>query len=189
MKETKRIFGVRQIVFFITTLIIENDGFVYKGNKYRWKDIVTIKRSDTFADNLGRFPSTIILLSDGKIIRLPITLEEKQIKEKNNFFDWYDKSGAYKYVVSLFEDKINFSKSKYTDYLYSSNQIMFYRMAIIVGLNFNLMVLLVIFGFGAKFDSKMLFPMGIGFVGIGIGIFSALKRKKYESFITRELNK
>jgi len=104
MNETKRIFGIRQVGFFVATLIIENDGFVYKGNKYRWKDLVTIKRSDTFADNLGRFPSTIILLSDGNIIRLPITLEEKKIKEKSNFFDWYDKSEAYKCVVSLFED-------------------------------------------------------------------------------------
>lgn len=189
MNETKRIFGIRHVGFFVATLIIENDGFIYKDHKYGWKDIITIKRSDTFADNLGRFPSTTVLLSDGKIIRLPITLEEKNIKEKSNFFDWYDKSEAYKCVVSLFENKINQNKSKYADYLYSSNQIMFYRMSIIVGLCFNLLFLLVIFGFGAKFDKPMLFPMGFGLIIAGVGIFSALKHRKYESFITKELNK
>lgn len=189
MNESKRIFGIRQVGFFVPTLTIEKDGFVYKDNRYGWDNIVTIKRSDTFADNLGRFPSTTILLSDGNIIRLPITLEEKHTKEKSSFFGWYDKSEAYQYVVSLFENKIKFSKSKYTDYLYSSNQIMFYRMSIIVGLCFNTLFLLVIFGFGAKFESKMMLPGIFGLIVAGVGIFSALKRRKYESIITRELNK
>lgn len=189
MNEAKRIFGIRHVGFFVATLIMENDGFVYKGHKYGWNDIITMKRSDTFADNLGRFPSTTVLLSDGNIIRLPITLEEKNIKEKSNFFDWCDKSEAYKYVVSLFENKIYQSKSKYADYLYSSNQIMFYRMGIIVGLCFNLMALLVIFGFGAKFNSSMLFPICSGFVLTIIGICLAAKRRRDESFIMKELNK
>ncbi|HBA72975.1 MAG: hypothetical protein A2X82_07910 [Geobacteraceae bacterium GWC2_55_20] len=89
----------------------------------------------------------------------------------------------------MFENEIKFSKSKYTDYLYSSNQIMFYRMSIIVGLCFILMILLAIFGFGVKFESKMMLPVVFGLIVAGVGIFSALKRRKHESIITRELNK
>jgi len=170
-------------------MTVENNGFVYKGKPYGWNDVIAIKRSDDMTDNFGRFPSTTILLSDGCIIRLPTTLEEKNTKNKSNFFECYGKTEAYKYLISLFEDKHKHNKIGYLKYLYSSNQIAASRMLIIVGLCFNILPLLVLFGFGAKFKSSMLFPMCFGFVLTLIGIYMVVKRWRDESFVIKELSK
>lgn len=189
MKTMKRIFGVRQVGFFTTRIIIDEGGFIYKGRPYAWKDIIAIKRSDDFFDSFMRHPSTSVLLNDGVIMRFPITLEEKCIKNKSNFFEWSSKSDSYKCLINLLEDKAHKNKISFMNYIYSSNQIMAYRMSIIVGLGFNLIPLLVIFGFGAKFTSTMLFPMCSGIILILAGSYSLVKRRLNESYIIKELHK
>src|SRR6266542_3331659 len=78
----KRYFGVRQLGFFISMLIVEGNGFYYKNKRYAWDDIVAIKRNDDLFAKLLRFPSTTVLLSDGVIIIVPATLQERNIKTK-----------------------------------------------------------------------------------------------------------
>ena len=101
------------------------------------------------------------------------------------FFDWYSKSDSYKCLIGLLEEKIKKNDTSLLKYINSSNQIIAYKMIIIVGLCFNLMALLEIFGFGAKFDSSICF----GFVLTIIGICLAAKRRRDELFIMKALNK
>ena len=81
-----RIFGVRQVGFFIARITIVEGGFIYNGKQYGWNDIIAIKGADGLFDDFMRQPSTSVLLNDGVIMRFPITLEEKNIANKSNFF-------------------------------------------------------------------------------------------------------
>ena len=128
-------------------------------------------------------------LNDGTIMRFPTTLEEKNIANKSNFFDWNRKSDSYKRLIGLLKEKIFKDETSLHRYIYSSNQINAYRMIVMVGLGFNLLALLVIIGFGAKFNPLMLFPICFGLVLIMAGIFGAVIRRRNESFIMKELNK
>lgn len=125
MNDTIRIFGVRQIGFFVEKLKISNDGFTYKNRRYGWAAVVTVKRSDDIINVLSRYPSSTILLEDGKIIRLPVILEEK---------NKLNSESSYRNCLDIIESKIHNNNRKFEKYLCPCSYIMFYRFAIIVGL-------------------------------------------------------
>ena len=185
----KRIFGTKNLVFFTPIIILEDDSFRYKGKQYILQNIVTIERADDTVSNFFRNPSTIILLSDGVIIRLPITLEEKNVKQTHDFMEYgYSKSSAYKDLISIFENNISWNSSNYSKYLHSLNYIMFYRWLIMVSILAGLFILFALFYANLKMNPPLVLLMTSQFICLGIGLFMLIKRRSDESAAVRELN-
>ena len=96
----KREFGVRQIGVFAPWFIIDDNHFCYKGKKYNWSDIISLKRSDDIGAKLLRFPSTTILLNDGRIIIITAILEEKS---SNRFYLLHKPIYKYNEFINIIE--------------------------------------------------------------------------------------
>ena len=131
MNNVTRTFGVRQIGIFFEKLRLEEHSFIFKGKEYKWSDVVAIKRSDDLFNTLSRFPSSVILLNDGKIIRLPIILAEAGRTTLSGVISG-ESGNSYKECLDIFTKKCKHTKEKYNKYLRPSSYIMFYRLGIIV---------------------------------------------------------
>lgn len=184
----KRIFGTRQLGFFATTVIFEDDGFYHKNKRYNWEDILTIKREDDFFSKFLRYPSTTVLLNDGVILRIPTALQEKYINENFKFIP-FGNAAAYKYLIDTFESKATNCSSKWIKYLQSSNYIMVYRWLIAASILFAISILSAVFGLKVNFDFIMSYLTVMQVVCMGSGVFMLVKRHLNESFIKKELNR
>lgn len=131
MKNMTRTFGVRQVGIFFEKLRLEDNSFHFKGKEYKWSDVVAIKRSDDLFNILSRFPSSVILLNDGKIIRLPIILAEAGKTTAGGILSG-ESGGSYKECMAIFTKKCKNTQDKYNKYLRPNSYIMFYRLGMIV---------------------------------------------------------
>jgi len=107
--DTTRIYGYKHLgVFFQEILGVEEDGFVYRGKKYRWSDIIRIERFESkFYSHFMPlyFPSAYIYLKDGEKIKLMASrLIEKERKSTVKFLGGPTKT--YKDLLAFIDKKV-----------------------------------------------------------------------------------
>lgn len=176
----KRTFGIRHIGIFSPLIVMEEDGFIYKNKKYKWEDILLIKRDDSIVSALARYPSIALLICDGTIIRVPSIIEEKDRHEGFKFQAFKFRNKAYNELISIIETNIIQKRLELEKYVLNYNYIMLYRHLIAIGL-----IMLFSFSIILKFlDVKIdLGVMLFGFFSLTVvvsGIFLLLKRHRNE---------
>jgi len=183
----RREFGVKQLGFFISMIILEDNCFFYKNKRYAWKDILVIKRADDLFSEFLRFPSTIVLLSDGTIFRVPVVLQEKDVKNKVNFLPYGYEKSSYKEFVDIIHNKPTGNKKSLIKYLCSYNYIMIYRMLIAVSLVFATFILFVLCVLNVKLKLIIVWLIIVQMISMTTGIFMLVKRRLNESIMLKEL--
>jgi hypothetical protein len=102
----KRVFGHRHLGLFFRPLVEIGDGsLTYKGKKYSWDDVASVKSFNPRHDASALFlnwPRTVVTLNDGSwFVINGRSVEEAGVKNKVGF--WSRVSNAYEDLLEIFK--------------------------------------------------------------------------------------
>jgi hypothetical protein len=180
--------GVRQVGFFISMFIVEDNGFYYKNKRYDWSDVIAIKRNDDLLAKMLRFPSTTILLRDGVVIIIPATLKERKSKTKNGSSHRHSKMEYNEFKNLLQNKSLHRSNGRFSTHLFSANYVMLYRWLIAMSIIFASFILFALFVLNVKLE-RIVWLLYFQITWMAIGAFMLVRRRLKESIISKELNK
>lgn len=135
---------------------------------------------------LSRFPSSTLLLNDGNILRLPITLEESGKRTTSGVI--FGESGdSYKECLAIFEKECMNTKDKYNKLLRPSSYIMFYRFGIAIS-GIQCFILILVMLVNHSVDSFLIFLLCIAFTFFILTFVMMLNRHSDERTALKMLN-
>ena len=183
----KRIFGVKHAGIYFKTIITIEDNYLYhKGKRYTREDIIAIKRGDDLLASFMRYPSSTVLLRDGVILRIPVTLQEKNVHDSIRFAPFGRETKSYDELIDILE-KNSSANEALAHGLYSYNYIMVYRWLIIMGFLFGVCILLAVLGLKLRYDFVIVFVTAIQVISMGSGILLLANRHLKEYRLLKEL--